>query len=196
MPFQDRIIAYINEHLKSGSLSASSFLTARYFGNTTILARKKGDQLEVMPAVEQAGEFKLVEPDDRYAMTVYHKIGSNTYGTVPKSRGDGYDYKCTTEITLVCCADSRKVKMQSEVLESLFVFGIPQRISGALLLETGLINCLITPLASDIDKLRVFRQEYPQSEYFLKPFHQLFLLRYRIETTFNKACIDACLCGA
>lgn len=195
MPFLDSIVTYINDSLKGSSLNDKRFQPGKFCGVSTILARKKGEGLELLPAVEIEGTYKLVEPDDRLNIITYHKVVSNTYSMVKKSHGDSYYHKCTSEMAMVVFADAKKIRMSAEQLEPLLIYGMPQRLSDVLMKEIKFVSVLITPLASDMDKIRVFRTEYPGSEYFLKPYHHFFLLRYRIEATFDKNCIDACLCG-
>lgn len=196
MPFIESIVSYINSSLKERSFNDKRFQPSLFFGCTTVLARKKGEALEVLPAVlNESGEYTMIEPRDHLALSVYHKTISNGYGYVKKSHGDQYEYRCTTEMAMVIINNSKRTGVTAEKLEPLFVYGMPQRLSKSAIDQFKFSNCLITPLASDMDVIRVFKGEYPQSIFFLKPFQQLFLLRYRIETTFDKSCIDECLCG-
>lgn len=198
MPFTDKIVAYINEQLKASSLNDKRFLPVRLLGVATQLARPKGQGVELLPATcDEQGNHKLIEPDDKFPITVYHKTITNAYTSAKQqSYGDDYVYKCTTEMQLIVLADQRKVKMTAEQLEPAVIYGMPQRLSAALMQDVRFASCLITPLGSDMDKIRVFRQEYPGNEYFLKPYHQLFSIRYRIEATFDKNCVNKCLCGS
>jgi hypothetical protein len=193
MPFIEKIIEQINTSLKGSSLKEKRFQTGKFLGVSTVAARNNGGKLEMLPAVvDLNGEYKLVEPDDRHSVILYHKVISNVYAaSVQNSYGCEYAFKSTTEVAMVVIADGKKMKMSAEQLEPLFIYGIPQRVTQ----KYGMINILITPLASNMDKVAVFRQEYPNNEYFLKPYQHLFLIRYRVECTFDKNCIDKCLCG-
>lgn len=186
MPFLSTIATYINDALQAGTLSAIA--PAKYLGITTVLARKKSATapLELLPAVMSLdGEYTLVEPNDKFALIIYHKVISNVYSNVKSSYGNSYDTKCNTEMVMVFFSDSKATQLTVEELEQRIITGFPQRY------ESGVFkSCLITPFSSDMDKIRVFRQEYPQSEYFLKPTNQLFLVRYRIEAVFNRDCLS------
>jgi hypothetical protein len=202
MPFIEKIVDYINTSLKDSSLNDKRFQPGKYVGCTTLLVRKNGDQLETVPATsDENGEYKTVEPNDKFNIIIYHRTISNVYAKVinnaqARSFGDDYALKCTSEMQLAVIADSRKVKMLAEQLEPMIIYGIPQRLPSEMLIDLGLRSCIITPTASVMDKINVFRQEYPNTQYFLKPFHQLFLVRYRVETGFDKNCVEKCLCGA
>lgn len=197
MPFTDRIVKYINDSLKAGSLNDKRFQNGKYCGVSTLLARKNGNAIEVLPAVvDQNGEYKMIEPNDKFGIIIYHKVVANAYSFVKQqSFGDDNAVKCTTDMTMVVLADSRAVGLQAEALEPLIIFGLPLRLSDALKGELKLNSCLITPIGSTMDKIMVFKSEYPSTEYFLKPFHQLFSIRYRVEATFDKNCANNCLCG-
>lgn len=202
MPFIEKIVDYINTSLKASSLNDKRFQPGKYVGCTTLLPRPKGTGLEVLPASCDAnGEYKMVEPDDRYPIIIYHRTISNMYSKVVntpqvKSFGDEYALKCLTEMNLTVIADSRKVNMLAEQLEPIIIYGIPMHLSRDMMIDLGLRSCVITPVSSLLDKINVFKQEYPSTAYFLKPFHQLFSIRYRVETGFDKNCIERCNCGA
>jgi hypothetical protein len=195
MPFTDKIVEHINQSLKAGSLKDKRFQPGKFYGITTILARhqKVGNGLELLPAMEKDGQYDAIGVDDRINITLYHKVVANSY-TMQKKGGYGDDYlhKCSAEMLLVILADERKVKLKAEQLEPMVIYGMP---NGFPLTDTGLSSCIISPLGSTMDRLIVFRQEYPGTEFFLKPYHHLFSIRYRIETSFDKNCIDNCLCG-
>lgn len=201
MPFIEKIVDYINTSLKDSSLNDKRFQPGKYVGCTTLLPRPKGTALEVLPAFCDAnGEYTTVEPDDKFNIIIYHRTISNVYTKVTqqqqRSFGDDYALKCTTEMQLGVIADSRKVKLLAEQIEPMIIYGMPLLLPKQMMIDLGFRSCIITPIASNMDKINVFRQEYPSTQYFLKPFHQLFTIRYRVETGFDKNCIEKCLCGA
>lgn len=202
MPFIEKIVDAINTSLKESSLNDKRFQPGKYVGCTTLLARINGNQLETLPAIcDDNGEYKTVEPNDKFNIIIYHKTISNVYAKVVnnpqvRSYGDDYALKCTSEMQLTVIADSRKVKMLAEQLEPLIIYGIPQHLSKQMMIDLGFRSCVITPISSTLEKINVFRQEYPNTQYFLKPFHQLFSIRYRVETGFDKNCVEKCLCDA
>lgn len=197
MPFVDSIVSFINDQLKAGSLKDVRFKPGKYIGITTVLPRMNGERQELIPAsCNNDGEYEAIVPDDRFPIIIYHKVISNGYTSVKQqSFGNDYAYKATTEMQLVVIADSRKIKMQAEALEPLIIFGLPGLGSDQLSKDTGLNRISISPINSTMDKILVFRQEYPATEYFLKPFQQLFSIRYRIEATFDRNCVNKCLCS-
>lgn len=193
MPFIDTIVLHINECLKG-----CSFTDGKFHGIATVIARKKTATapLETLPGILEGKAYQTVEPNDKYGLILYHKVISNVYGFERgNSFGDNYNLKCTTEMQMVVWADSIKQNKTAELLEPVIVFGIPFGLTPELKNTLKLIKCVITPLGSAMDRLQVFRLEYPQSEFFLKPEHHFFSIRYRIETTFDRNCVNTCLCG-
>jgi len=198
MPFNDSIVTFINQSLKKCLL-----LDGKFHGISTIIARKKNAAapLETIPGIFQSEstnrpkEYISIAPDDKEKMIVYHKALTNTYALDKNnSYGDGYNYKCTSEMNMIVWVNGSFIS-NAEQLESVFIHAMPNRISPELSKELNFINSIITPLSSIMDRLVVFRQEYPQSDFFLKPQHYFFSIRYRIETTYDKRCVDKCLCG-
>jgi hypothetical protein len=194
MPFLNQIVSFINDTLKA---NLSRLQPAKYYGLSTQIARIKEIKapLELLPAIVEGGVIKtLLTPDDKLALQLYHKLVSNTYSFEKKSYGDSYDVKSTSEMTLVVTYNSKLTGKAREVLEPVVLFSLPQKISQVLLTDLELIKCLITPISSNMDAVQVFKQEYPQSSFFLNESLSMFSIRYRIEMSFSQACVDACLC--
>lgn len=196
MPFLDQIVSYVNDQLKAGSLKSSKLQPAIYDCISTVVPRKKADnQFELLPAIMQEGKLKkYCTPDAKHAIQLYHKVMSNVYG-VKNGYGDNYDIQCISEVLLVVFYNVKLTGRAKEVLEPVVLFGLPQRLSVGLMSEFQFRKCLISPISSNMDALSVFRQEFPNSDYFLTETISMFSVRYRIESVFSQACMDACLCN-
>lgn len=196
MPFLDQIANYINDVLKAGELSKAKLQPAKYYGIANVITRKRdGGTLEQLPAITEAGVIKnLISPDGKMALQIYHKTIGNSYSYEKKSYGDGYDMKSSTDMQLVVIFNSKLTGKVKEILEPVVLFGMPQKLSQGLIADLKIIKCSITPLSSNLDPVSVFKQEYPQAEYFLNEILSMFSIRYRIEMTFSQACLNACLC--
>lgn len=200
MPFLDQICTYINDTLKAGSLNKERLKPATFYGLSTVLTRstdgsKEQSKIELLPSILSAdGKSIPIAPDSKKAIQIYHKLLSNTYGYEKKSHGDGYNIKSTSELALVVITNSKLTGITKDAIEPVVVFGLPQRLSTALLAEIKINTCLITPLASNMDHVQVFGQEFPRNNYFINEQMSMFLIRYRIEMTFSQACVEQCLC--
>lgn len=195
MPFAEVIAGIINQTLKGSSLNKKQFQPGSYNGLASIIGRKnaKGD-LELIPGIlDGSGNYTPVIPDQKFNLVIYHKLLTNEYGYDKKnSYGEAYDVRCTSQMMMVVWGDGKKIGITAEQLEAMIVFGMPQMLSSIDRQNLGLKTCMISPISTNMDRLQVFRQEYQQVEFFLKPNDALFLVRYKIETSFGQSCIDLC----
>lgn len=199
MPFFDQITQFINDTLKAGSLNKKKLQPAKFYGLSTQIFKSVKDKnvnnVEPLPAiVEGNGSITPIAPDDKYSLQVYHKNLGKTYSYEKKSYGDGYLIKAASDMQMIVITNSKISGKAKEVLEPVFIFGMPQRLSQELITGLGINSCLITPISSNMDAMQVFKQEYPKSNLFLTHQMSMFLIRYKIELTFSQECIDQCLC--
>jgi hypothetical protein len=200
MPFLNQIISFINDDLKAGSLSKDKLQPAKFYGLTTIVSRSKKSskeptKLELLPAIVDAtGKDNPITLESKLALQVYHKLNSKTYSVEKKSYGDEYNIKCISDLSMVVITNSKITGKTKDVLEPLLIFGMPQKLSTALFVDLKINNCLITPVSSNMDAMAVYRQEYPQSDYYLTEQMSMFLIRYKIELSFSQQCVEQCLC--
>jgi hypothetical protein len=196
MPFIASIVSYINDYMKA---NCSVLTGGAFYGLSSVVARKKDSTapLEQFPAIlVDHTQYKTIEPNDKQALIIYHKLLSNTYTKERKDGyGDSYLFKCTTDLQMIVWGDSKKLGIDQE-LEAVIMYSMPNALDRAALMQLTFRNCLITTASSNMDRLQVFRQEYPQSQFFLKPNHQFFSIRYRVEATYDKACMDMCVANA
>ncbi len=200
MSFLNQIIKFIDEQLKAGSLNKQKLQPAIFHGLSSIVQRsikgsKDVNKLEALPATAEAdGKINFITPDSKLAIQTYHKLISKAYSYEKKSFGDDNFIKSVTEVAMLVITNGKITGKTKDVLEPLFIFGMPQKISRELLADLKINNCTITPIASNMDALQVFKQEYPQSALFLTEQMSMFLIRYKIELVFSQHCIDKCLC--
>lgn len=198
MPFLNQITDYINDTLRAGSLNKKILQPVEFCGLSTIVGRKKDktSQLELLPAiVADKGVVKLITPESKYGMQLYHKVITNTYEKDQKSVGDSYNIRSISEMSLIVISNGKLTGKAKEALEPVVLFGMPQNLSSALIADLKIKSCLITLTASNLNQVEVFRQEYPQSEYFLSEQMSMFSIRYRITMSFSQACVEQCLCN-
>jgi hypothetical protein len=198
MPFVEEIIDFINDSLKAGSLKKEKLQPVKLYGLSTIIPKKDIDKpLQRLPAIVDplTGKYTAMAPDSKLGLQAYHKLLNKVYSYEKKSHGDDHFIKCTSELAMVVFTNSKITQRSKAALEPLLLFGMPQKLSDALMTELKIISCLITPLSSNMDAMSVFQQEYPQSDYFLTEQISMFLTRYKIEMTFSQQCVEQCLCG-
>lgn len=200
MPFFDEITGFINDSLKASSLNSKKLQPAKFYGLSTQIYKsvkdKNTNNVEPYPAiVDGTGAITVITPDDKYSLQVYHKNLSNAYSYEKESYGDGYLMNADCDMQMVVITNGKISGKTKEILEPVFIAGMPQKLSQELITGLGIYSCLITPAGSNMDAMQVFRQEYPKSNLFLTNQMSMFLIRYRIKLTFSQTCIDKCLCG-
>lgn len=199
MPFIKEIVEFINLSLKGGSLNSEKLQPANYIGLTTVMVRQKPganpNEPEYLPSyLDIHGKLQTVTVNNTLALQVYHKQITNAYQYEKKSYGKGHKVNSTTEISMVVITNSKIIKAQKDEVEQLIVFGLPQKLSAAVTSDLAIMQSKITPLASNMNQVEVFRQEFPNSDYFLNEEVSMFILRYKVELQFSQACMEKCLC--
>lgn len=190
MAFLDKIVNNIDDALK-GRLTA--FPTGHYAGLVYQIARIKDKKYEYLPAiVTESGDAQWITFDDIREMAVYHRIVNSSYDQIKdQSYGDGYDaFQHNYDLDLVVMADRKKVFVTPDVLEAAISSNIPLKISVP---NADYIN--IRPVSANHNSRSVFGQEFVGGNYFLKPEHILFSIRYRVELRYRKGCISLCQCN-
>lgn len=199
MPFLNEVAEFINDSLQKGSLNKAALQPAIFNGLSSQLVRKKlvADKkapIEIVPAIIGAGIEKVITPDSKVAVQVYHKQTANVYAYEKKSHGNGHQIRQVSDLSMVVLTNSKLTKVPKEALEPLFIVGWPQHLTETVRAGLKLMQCLIKPVGSNMDHIQVFRQEYPQSDYFLTEHSSMFLIKYRVELLFDQSCVPDCLC--
>lgn len=187
MAFLDKVVTEINETVKK---HLTAFPTAEYFGITYVIPKKQGKSPAYLPAIiDMNGEAKWMTFDDIRELSIYHKVVSSTYQK-GKSYGDGHDYiQHSYDMDIVVMSDRKKVNIQPDVLEMAIGSNIPSVVK---LDKMELAN--ITTVSANHSTRSVFGNEFTGTEYYLKPEHILFSIRYRVELRYLKGCISLCHC--
>lgn len=198
MPFLNQIVGFINDELKAGSLNKEKLQPAKFFGLSDVVVRKKlstPNQTEQLPAIVTAdGKAIPITPESKLALQIYHKLNSNVYSKATKSYGNESFLNSVSDLSMVVLTNSKLTGKTKDVLEPVVLHSMPQVLSEAFKADLKINKCIITPLSSNMNHVEVFKQEYPNSDYFLNEQMSVFLIRYKIEMTFSQACIEQCLC--
>lgn len=190
MAYLDEIITQINAGIKS---KLTAFPTALYVGVTYPIPKKEGKTYQFFPAIiNLKGDAKLITFDDIKELIIYHKISSSAYSQLKnQSYGDGYDsFQHNYEIDLIVIADRKKVNVSPDVLEAAIASNI---ISTLKINNVDFIN--IATVSANHNSKTLFSQEFQGVDYYLKPEHIFFSIRYRVEIRYQKGCISLCQCN-
>ncbi|PXV61171.1 hypothetical protein CLV62_1254 [Dysgonomonas alginatilytica] len=134
------------------------------------------DQIAYPAIVDNEGECKYVFADDDYSFGVYHRILNRSYSQTKKGYGDtNYDI-ATDEMILICWGFRDLLKMDSLTFESQII--VPSLPKEALLVQ------------SNFDQFSVFNNEFKNVVYNLIPELFLFSIKYKVQYTFNRECVE------
>lgn len=189
MAFLDNIISGINTQVRE---KLTAFPTGYYAGLVYQIARSKDKRLEYLPAETLEGNTRWLTFDDLNELIIYHRIINSGYSQIKnQSYGDGYDsFQHNYDIDLIVMANRKKVYVGPDVLEAAISSNIPLMIK---VNDVEYVN--ITPVSANHNSRSVFGQEFVGVQYFLRPEHILFSIRYRIELRYQKGCISLCQCN-
>lgn len=189
MAYLGEIIGTINTAIRE---NLTAFPLSRYYGLTYAITRKKGAGYEVLPAqISNSGDARLMTFDDVNELQIYHRIVNSTY-TQRKSQsyGDGYDeFQHNYDVDIIVMADRRKVQVEPDVLEAAIASNLP---STTTIQGVKFINILA--VSANHNSRSIFNQEFQGTDYFLKPEHIFFSIRYRVEIQYQKGCLALCQC--
>ncbi len=190
MAYLDDIVKQINIGIRS---KLTAFPTAFFVGVAYTIPKKEGKVYQFLPAIINTdGNAKWVTFDDIKELTIYHKINASTYTQLKnQSYGDGYDsFQHNYEIDLVVMADRKKVNVSPDVLEVAIASNI---ISTLNIANVDYIS--IVTMSANHNSKTLFSQEFQGVDYYLKPEHIFFSIRYRVEIRYQKGCINLCQCN-
>jgi hypothetical protein len=189
-------MAYLGEIVDTINITLREKLTAfplsKYYGLTYTLTRKKGTSYEVLPAqISHSGDARLMTFDDVNELQIYHRIANSTYTiTGVATYGDGHDaFKHNYDVDLIVMADRRKVQVEPDVLEAAIASNMPSKTT-----IEGVRGITILAISANHNSRSLFNQEFQGADYYLKPEHIFFSIRYRVEIQYQKGCLALCQC--
>lgn len=189
MAYLGEIVDTINEALKA---KLTAFPLSRYNGLSYMVTRKKGTSFEYLPAqISNSGDARLITFDDVRELEIYHRVANSTYTvTGVATYGDGHDaFKHNYDIDLIVMADRRKVQVEPDVLEAAIASNIPSKTT-----IEGVRGITILAISANHNSRSLFNQEFQGADYYLKPEHIFFSIRYRVEIQYQKGCLSLCKC--
>lgn len=189
MGFLNDIIDIVNLSLKD---SLTAFPTTKYFGIVTQIAKKEGNKLLFLPAdINIHGQAQYATFDDINEIGIYHRIINSGYQISRKeSYGDiNSGILHTYEIDLVIMANRKKVKVHPDTIE----VAISSNFVNSARVN-GVNQVMIYPISTNYNTRAVFSSEFQGLDYYLKPEHILFSIRYRIELRYQRGCLSLCHC--
>ena len=189
-------VDYLNSVINS-KISAEKFPSKKIMGVAEFILTYEEDKAKKIPAVRTENDFLAAQYDDEFSFMSFHKIRTAQVLPNLKEKTYGNDDQNArliryTNLSMIVFLNTQSVKATQEQLAnsimSIFPDALPkeQLIPGVTSVNFGIIGF-------DYDTINIFRREYDGLEYDLKNDVVMLEVKYKIECSFNKKCINNCL---
>lgn len=193
MVYLNNIVEFLNITIKGRLLK---YPTAGYNGVATY-ATKDQKQGEIKyPTLITYGKngAETLAFDSNTPFTIYHRLSGTTFSKGPSYGDDAYSTISATDLQIVVWGTRKKIDTSPEQFAMILTDTLPDIITADELSGMGINNINITPLSINYDQRSVFAQEMQGVKYFTGPELFLFSIRYRIEGSYTKGCLNNCDC--
>lgn len=153
---------------------------------------KRGKDL--FPAyVDNHGEMRYLGPDDDQDIIIYHKVNTIRFGKTGTAWGNGKQLEQhVAQMSMIVFGRRDKILMTADELAVMVQSVFPERLTNEALSNLNFKSVSFKATDVNINSLQVFAEEFPSTEYFLKPEQFLFRFNYLIESIFLKGCFKTC----
>lgn len=190
MQILNEAVSKINAELATNLFSKSKRFTGSKMFNVCDQAIRTGTSTEEFPAVfDVSGNGVYAGIDDTFNLLLYHRRGGLTIVDEPgKGYGDNPAGSINTySMTCIVLFNRKKLDMEADGLSLYIQRNFPYDLGDANFhYLSAWINSVI------LNSQQVFRAEYANTNYFLKPEHGLIAINYTIEGKPNLACFNRC----
>lgn len=188
------ITKIINDSLKAKPFSDKRFQKVAAFGVSKLLPYKKGDLMEYIPTeLNDNGEGIKLVPDDKNPIQIYHKVNGITYSLQKQQFGNTNDYMVrVANMSMIVFGQRNLIKLNEDMLDLYILSGLPSKLTKEQLTELKLNDCTITSSTTDFNSVALWSREYNSKQYYLKPEHLFFEVKYQIECKLKKSCVNTC----
>lgn len=188
MPFLEEIVAQINTTLKD-RLASDRFLFL-----TRGISRAMVREGEEFPAfTDNTGEGTFNAIDDRFSICLYHKCEGVDFLDTTQGFGDQGDLsRESARMAMIVWANRRKVNLTQEQIAAAVVSAMPFSVDRQFQAERGIGGTVIEVQSIDHNQRSLWSREFPGFDFAITPEHAYFQVNYRVETIYDKSCIEFC----
>lgn len=188
MPHLSTIVADINTALQANPFIGEKYQHAQWNGIADSQLRT-ADNKTFPVIVTSAGEETSLTIDDTFNLQFYHCLDRLNYSIAPNSDygKPGTVMQEDAGMQLIFLGDRQSSGLRPEDLIAALALWLPKELT-----ISQLGSCVIVMGDVNIDSMKVFANQYPGSEYKLKPSQFMASISYRIISTYNKTCYTIC----
>jgi len=189
MPFLEGIVGQINDSILNKIANSSAILSIRGISKQVVR-----DQDAIPSYIDNSGNGVFNAFDDNYSICVYHKCDNMIYASkIEGTFGDGQELQQETAMmSLFCWADRARLKTTQEAIASAIASAIPYTVDTTFKTDRNLTGVSIEIVQIDNNPLTVWGREFQGIEYQLPPESIYFQIIYKIETVYDKGCLEIC----
>ena len=185
-------VRYINTTIDN-KIQSSQFDKRELSGLADYILTVVGGTEKKIPAIKTGNEFKAMVYNDAFDLSWYHR--TRTVQIAPnlavKSYGDNaYEYFIkVSNMSMIVFFNTENVSMNQDQLANAIALNMPINVQKSLL-ESGIEYVRFTTIGFDFDTLAIFRREMDGMQYDLDNKIMMIEVKYKIECSFSKACIN------
>ncbi len=202
MPYLDKIVEAVNQGIINTSLNGIPPAMIKAYGiSETMLDVRENDKSEAITIrypsiIDNDGEVTMLNPDDGYAIMIYHKAESIVNGIVTKSSyGDSQGNLLeTANMSLMLMAFRNKVRRPAWWFEAAVKDQMRETMTLRSAQNVFLQRSSLKIGNSSFDKLSLLQREYSEIE-LNYPNLIVIEIKYRIESTWKKGCFMPFCCN-
>jgi hypothetical protein len=188
------IINFINNTIKENAFKKDGFKNSLLLGIAENIPRSN-DTNDIIPVVFENGKEMFVELSDKFNLIGFHKINNSTIQPNKNNFGDSNSSLIKSlNCSFIVFFNKKKIDICKEDLDLIISSYFPTSLTPDLKKNLNIQNCYIEPLQSDYNGYALFQREYKTSQFNLKPTHSMFEIKYKIDLTVKKECLNKCSC--
>lgn len=193
------IVKYINDTIAENALVNARFSGHKLVGLTSQIpvTNSENETSDVkIAAFSERGE--VIEDSVNYesvnSVLIYHRL-FNTSNTPDDKDSFGHNQaqRRTFYLSMFVYVNKKKTEVEASDMELLLMMKMPQSLDTASLPD-GHKSCFITTTGADFNQVGIWERELKKKNFTLEPEVVLFELKYQIECTYSRECINVLCC--
>lgn len=194
MVYLNNVIGFINDILKE---RVSSYPTANMQGVMTQTVSNQQNKVVIYPTIiDLSGKANYTGLDKRVSFTGYHRLMGSTFtSVVDKAYGDDMlTIVSVTDVQFIVWGWRDKINHKPEQFALILADSLPGAITADEFTALKIRELKVVEAGINYDQRTIFNQEIQGIPYFLGPETFVFSIRYRIEGSYLKGCLNTCEC--
>lgn len=195
MVYLNEVINFLNQTIKT---RIGAYPTAKIEGVMTQTIRNEQAKTVIYPTIINLfGKAEYTGFDNRVPFTAYHRLVGSTFTrnvTRDYADGDLVMINSVTDVQLIVWGMREKLNIKPEQLALVIADLLPYKVEAPEFPKLGILDLRVIETGISYDQRAIFQQEIQGIPYFIGPEMFVFSVRYRIEGSYMKGCLNKCEC--